>query len=42
MQTSVGQELNDHFHKEPAIMMTGQHHAREIVPIKWSSSLSSK
>jgi len=31
MQTSVGQELNDHFHKEPAIMMTGQHHAREIV-----------
>jgi len=31
METSVDEELNEHFHKEPAVMLTGQHHAREIV-----------
>lgn len=31
METSVEEELNEHFHKEPAVMITGQHHAREII-----------
>lgn len=33
MQLQVEQELKEHFHEKPAIVLTGAHHAREHITI---------
>lgn len=34
MQLQVEQELKEHFHEKPAIVLTGAHHAREHITIQ--------
>ena len=33
VQSQVSDELNQHFHEKPAIVLTGAHHAREHITI---------